>query len=62
MNNRFYALKIKLMDIDPPIWRYFVVPAGITLDRLHDVIQIVMDGRTAIFTSFPLESAGMPKT
>ena len=42
MNNRFYALKIKLMDIDPPIWRYFVVPAGITLDRLHDVIQIVM--------------------
>ena len=42
MNNRFYALKIKLMDIDPPIWRDFAVPADITLDRLHDVVQIVM--------------------
>ncbi|MEZ4550052.1 MAG: plasmid pRiA4b ORF-3 family protein [Desulfobacterales bacterium] len=29
------------MDIDPPIWRYFVVPAGITLDRLR-CHQIVM--------------------
>ena len=42
MNDRFYSLKIYLIDIDPPIWRHFVVPAGITLDRLHDVIQIVM--------------------
>jgi hypothetical protein len=42
MKNRFYVLKIKLMDIDPPIWRDFAVPADITLDRLHDVVQIVM--------------------
>jgi hypothetical protein len=39
---RFYLLKIQLFDIEPAIWRRFVVPAGITLDRLHDVIQIVM--------------------
>lgn len=42
MNERFYLLKIQLVDIEPAIWRRFVVPASITLDRLHDVIQIVM--------------------
>ena len=40
--NKFYQLKITLKDVSPPIWRSFVVPASITLDRLHDVIQIVM--------------------
>ena len=42
MNERLYLLKISLLDIEPEIWRRVVVPAGITLDRLHDVIQIVM--------------------
>lgn len=34
MNERFYLLKIQLLDIEPVIWRRFVVPASITLDRL----------------------------
>jgi hypothetical protein len=42
MNERFYLLKIQLLDIEPAIWRRFMVPADITLDRLHDVIQIIM--------------------
>lgn len=42
MNERLYLLKIRLFEIDPEIWRRFVVPASISLDRLHDVIQIVM--------------------
>jgi len=42
MSERFYLLKIQLLDIEPSIWRRFAVPASITLDRLHDVIQIVM--------------------
>jgi hypothetical protein len=42
MNERLYLLKIELLDIEPAIWRRFVVPASITLDRLHDVIQIAM--------------------
>lgn len=42
MKERFYLLEIELIDIEPAIWRRFVVPASITLDRLHDVIQIVM--------------------
>lgn len=42
MNDRLYLLTIELLGIEPKIWRQFVVPAGISLDRLHDVIQIVM--------------------
>ena len=42
MNERLYLLKIRLLDIEPEIWRRFVAPGSITLDRLHDVIQIVM--------------------
>jgi len=42
MDQRFYLLKIKLLGIEPAIWRRFVVPGCITLERLHDVIQIVM--------------------
>jgi hypothetical protein len=42
MNERLYLWKIRLLDIEPEIWRRFVVPVDITLDRFHDVIQIVM--------------------
>ena len=42
MDERSYLMKIRLLNIEPEIWRRFVVPASITLDRLHDVIQIVM--------------------
>jgi hypothetical protein len=49
MNERLYLLKIRLLEIEPEIWRQFVVPGGITLDRVHDVIQIVMAGLTVIY-------------
>ena len=42
MDERYYLLKIQLLEIEPAIWRRFVVPSNISLDRLHDVIQIVM--------------------
>ncbi len=42
MNQPLYLLRISIQNIEPEIWRRFVVPADITLDRLHDVIQIVM--------------------
>jgi hypothetical protein len=42
MNKRFYLLKISLLEIEPEIWRRFAEPASISLDRLHDVIQLVM--------------------
>ena len=37
-----YQLKITLRWSKPPIWRRVVARADMRLDRLHDVIQIVM--------------------
>jgi len=42
MYARTYLLKVCLKDIEPSIWRRFIVPWHISLERLHDVIQIVM--------------------
>lgn len=42
MNQRIYLLRIRLLNIEPEIWREFVIPADISLDRLHDVVQIIM--------------------
>ena len=39
---QFYLLKITLMNMPHAIWRRFVVPANITLDQLHEVVQVVM--------------------
>ena len=36
-----YSIKISLDGIKPPIWRRVIVP-GLTLEQLHQVIQIVM--------------------
>ncbi|KXB07633.1 hypothetical protein AKJ51_00765 [candidate division MSBL1 archaeon SCGC-AAA382A20] len=35
-------LYIVLLGIEPKIWRRFQVSSNITLDRLHDVIQVIM--------------------
>jgi len=34
----FLQFKITLKGIRPPIWRRFLVPEGISLSDLHDVI------------------------
>ncbi|KAA8996155.1 plasmid pRiA4b ORF-3 family protein [Affinibrenneria salicis] len=54
MNDKFYQLKITLRDVQPAVWRQFVVPAVITLDRLHDVIQIVMGWQDSHLHEFNL--------
>ena len=38
--NQICTMRIELRDSDPLIWRQVEVPTSITLDVLHDVIQI----------------------
>ncbi len=47
-NERQYLLKIWLLEIEPEIWRHIVVQGGITLNRPHDVIQIVLALRSEL--------------
>jgi len=56
MEENFYLLKIELIGIEPTIWRRFVVPLNITLDRLHDVIQIVMGWTDSHLHEFTIEN------
>jgi len=37
-----YDLDIRLIDIEPPIWRRFTVSDQITLASLHHVLQVIM--------------------
>lgn len=39
---RCLQLRIRLLDVRPPVWRRILVPATITLDRLHAVVQEAM--------------------
>jgi hypothetical protein len=38
-----YQLKIALRRVRPPVWRRVRVPGTITLDALHEVVQVVFD-------------------
>ena len=37
-----YELRVQLKDIQPPVWRDVRVPRDMTLDRLHEVLQMAM--------------------
>jgi len=58
-----YQLKITLRDVThPPVWRRIAVPAGLTLDLLHDVIQEAMgweDDHMHVFST-PRREYGIP--
>ena len=58
-----YQFKITLRGVSkPPVWRRITVPAGLTLDLLHEVIQQVMgweDGHLHVFST-PWRNYGVP--
>ncbi|WP_158251164.1 plasmid pRiA4b ORF-3 family protein [Cryobacterium sp. Y11] len=37
-----FRLRVDLVGTAPPLWRSLVVPAHLTLDLLHDVVQVAM--------------------
>ena len=37
-----YLFRIHMLEIDPEIWRRFVVPADISLAKFHEALQVVM--------------------
>jgi hypothetical protein len=47
-----YTLRIILQDTEPLIWRTVILSSRLTLDRLHDVIQIVMGWKDAHLHQF----------
>lgn len=42
MSDSVIRLKIELDDTDPPIWRVIEVPAAISLEDLHRIVQAAM--------------------
>ena len=53
--NPTLQLKISLQWIDPPIWRRVLVPADITLAKLHSVIQTAMGWEDVHLHQFRVE-------
>ena len=41
-SQRIYQIKVTLLGTRPPIWRLLLVPADLTLEQLHDVLQVAM--------------------
>jgi hypothetical protein len=54
MAGKVYVIKISLVRSRPPIWRRFRVPGETTLDRLHNIIQIVMGWEDCHLHSFTI--------
>ena len=50
-----YQLKVTLLDTNPPIWRRLLVPAGLTLAQLHDVLQVAMGWQECHLHEFSAE-------
>jgi hypothetical protein len=57
-----YQIKVTLLDSRPPIWRRLQIESGVTLDRLHDALQIVMGWTNSHLHGFRLPQPGQRGT
>ena len=57
-----FQMKVTLQGIEPPIWRRFLVPGGITAHKFHKIIQVVMGWQDYHLYSFTVDdvSYGIP--
>src|SRR5258708_33817885 len=51
---KIYELHVELEDLEPIIWRRILVPAKITLPKLHDLLQLVMGWPDSHLHSFEI--------
>jgi len=52
--SKIYELYVALEDIEPLIWRRLLVPATITLPKLHDLLQLAMGWTNSHLHSFTI--------
>jgi hypothetical protein len=50
--HEIYQIKLTLLGTKPPIWRRLLVPAGLTLEQLHHVVQAAMGWQDSHLHSF----------
>jgi hypothetical protein len=50
--HEIYQIKVTLLGTKPPIWRRLLVPAGLTLEQLHHVVQAAMGWQDSHLHSF----------
>jgi hypothetical protein len=50
--HEIYQVKLTLLGTKPPIWRRLLVPAGLTLEQLHHVVQAAMGWQDSHLHSF----------
>ncbi len=42
MTSNIYQIKVTLKDTKPSVWRRILVPSSISLNRFHEILQIIM--------------------
>lgn len=50
-----YKFRVELQDVEPKVWRTFIIPAETTFKRLHDTLQFAMGWQDAHMYEFRQE-------
>jgi hypothetical protein len=58
--DKICQIKVGLLEVNPLIWRRFLIPANVTLHRLHLVLQDVMGWQNYHLYRLRLEKKNTP--